>query len=100
MEKNFARGTRLTVPQAGLLLNLSHNTVRKYADQGLISCERSRGGHRSFSVTDLLALKSKLAKAEKQAVRLGRKMALLSQAGAGPYTKGAQQAMISVTRGD
>ncbi len=46
----------LTVHEAAAVLNLSKATLRRYTDQGKLSCRRTAGGQRRFRLSDILAL--------------------------------------------
>lgn len=45
---------KLTAPQVAVILNKSANTVRRWADEGRIPCETSKGGTRYFYEKDLV----------------------------------------------
>jgi len=44
----------LTLHEAAAVLNLSKATVRRYTDQGKLSCLRTHGGQRRFRLSALL----------------------------------------------
>lgn len=46
----------LSLHEAAALLNVSKATVRRYTDQGKLSCFRTRGGQRRFKLSDVLTL--------------------------------------------
>ncbi len=46
----------LTLHEAAAILSLSKATLRRYTDQGKLSCQRTAGGQRRFKLSDVLAL--------------------------------------------
>lgn len=46
----------LSLHEAAALLNVSKATVRRYTDQGKLSCFRTRGGQRRFKLSGVLTL--------------------------------------------
>ncbi len=46
----------LTLHEAAALLNVSKATLRRYTDQGRVSCYRTAGGQRRFKLSNVLAL--------------------------------------------
>jgi excisionase family DNA binding protein len=46
----------LTLHEAAAILNLSKATVRRYTEQGKLSCQRTAGGQRRFRLSDVLAM--------------------------------------------
>jgi excisionase family DNA binding protein len=46
----------LTLHEAAAILNLSKATVRRYTEQGKLSCQRTAGGQRRFRLSDVLHL--------------------------------------------
>ncbi|MGH2348085.1 MAG: MerR family transcriptional regulator, partial [bacterium] len=46
----------LTLHEAAAILNLSKATVRRYTEQGKLSCQRTAGGQRRFRLSDIMAL--------------------------------------------
>lgn len=48
-------GLLLSTSEAGKLLTIHPSTVKRWADQGLLRVNRTKGGHRRFHLKDLLA---------------------------------------------
>jgi excisionase family DNA binding protein len=46
----------LTLHETAAILNLSKATLRRYTDQGKLSCRRTAGGQRRFKLSDVLGL--------------------------------------------
>jgi len=46
----------LTLHETAALLNVSKATVRRYTDQGKLSCFRTAGGQRRFKLSDVLGM--------------------------------------------
>lgn len=46
----------LSLHEAAALMNVSKATVRRYTDQGKLSCFRTTGGQRRFKLSDVLTL--------------------------------------------
>jgi excisionase family DNA binding protein len=50
----------LTVSEAAVIVGVHPNTLRSYADQGLLAYKRLPGGHRRFRREDLEAFRERL----------------------------------------
>lgn len=55
----------LTTGQAAVLLGVSQNSVRAYADAGYLRCSKTARGHRRFVESDVLAYLASRQAAEK-----------------------------------
>ena len=72
---------KLNVTKAAKILNIDPWTLRRWTRKGKISCERSPGNHRLFSLNEILSLREKLNRAERSGARLGRELAFLGARG-------------------
>jgi excisionase family DNA binding protein len=47
------RNPQLSLHEASILLRVSRATVRRYADSGRLTCQRTPGGQRRFFLRDI-----------------------------------------------